>query len=37
MCRDAGMEGGCRRCKKWVVDGLEMVRRIKKMRGNRFG
>jgi hypothetical protein len=29
------MEGGCRRCKEWVRDGLEMVS-VKEMRGNGF-
>jgi hypothetical protein len=36
MCGDAGMKGGCRRCKEWAGDGLEMVRSIKELRGNRF-
>jgi hypothetical protein len=30
------MVGECRRCKEWVGNGLEMVRSIKEMRGNRF-
>jgi hypothetical protein len=33
-CGDVEMEGGCRRCKEWVRDGLEMVRSVKAMRGN---
>jgi hypothetical protein len=37
MCGDAEMEGGCRRCKEWVGDGLEMVRSVKEMTGNGFG